>query len=86
MTTKRKPWTKDRKRLLRRLWDDGLSDEEIAARLKRTPRAIAIQRSKQGCVERKLSRPSKAIRNYATGTMLFELRRRGYSVALRKRA
>ncbi len=41
-------WTPDETLAMRRLWDDGLTDAEIAAQLDRTPRAVAAKRKTLG--------------------------------------
>lgn len=54
------------------------SDEWIASRTGRSARAVALKRHKLGLLVRPISRA--AVRDYATETLVDEVRRRGYRV------
>jgi hypothetical protein len=70
--------------MLTKMFEAGLCDTEIAERLRLSVRAVAIQRPKQGLLRRKIARVG-GIKSYALGTLLAELRRRGWHVQITKR-
>ncbi len=78
-------WTPHRRGFLARLFDDGLSDDAIAERMKLSVRAIAIQRPKQGLLRARAKPRAAGVKSYTTGTLMIELRRRGFSVQVTRK-
>jgi hypothetical protein len=73
-------WTEARCSKLRRLYQANETDGEIARKLGRTKRAIAVQRAKLGLVSDRLKSRAGAVASFSTMTLVTELRRRGWTV------
>jgi hypothetical protein len=75
------PWTDDDVATLDDLWNDLVPDDEIAAKLGRTVRAVAIKRCKLGLTSRDCKRATTAS-ELTSDEMIAELQKRGFVCTL----
>jgi len=82
-----KRWTERDVIALRRMFDQGRKDDEIAFALGRGQRSVAVKRYKLGlCHGQRRTRGDGALSDYSDDSLVDELNRRGYTCLREVRA